>query len=81
MVKARATMERSDRFRRLFAAGVAGVSAAVIAWTLSAGPALAGPKEQPVAEDDHYQVYFGDPRRPSAADSSSSLAPVSAWSR
>jgi hypothetical protein len=71
MVNARATRERSNRFRRLPAFGAAGVAAAVIAWTLVAGPALAGPKEQPAAEDDHYQVYFGDPPRPSAAEGSS----------
>lgn len=47
----------------------AGAACALLGLAMAAGPAAAGPKEQPAAKD-HFQVYIGDPARSFGAGSS-----------
>ena len=59
----------TDFFRRLRrgrSSVAVATAAALLGLAVAAGPAAAGPKEQsavPAIEDDHYQVYIGDPSR------------------
>lgn len=53
----------TDIFRRPRRQAVAFAACALLGLAVAAGPAVAGPKEQPAVEDDHYQVYIGDPSR------------------
>ena len=48
--------------------GVAAIAAAALfALAVAAGPAVAGSNAPPVVEDDHFQVYIGDPSRTAGA--------------
>jgi predicted porin len=58
-----ATPDLARRFRRRSAFAMAGAAYALLGLAAASGPASAGPKEQPAVEDDHYQVYIGDPSR------------------
>ena len=53
----------TDLFRRRRRPALV-AACALIGLAVAGGPASAGPKEQSAVEEDHYQVYIGDPSRP-----------------
>lgn len=62
MAEQTATVESARRLRRRAAVVAAGTACALLGFAIAAGPAAAGPKEQPAVKD-HYQIYIGDPAR------------------
>jgi predicted porin len=63
----------TDLVRRLRRAPALVAAAALLGVAIASGPAAAGPQEQPAVQDDHYQVYIGEPSRYGAGEAAYGL--------